>query len=164
MREREWELYDFHYDNVPKVDNNELSMFLLISQNSKTITHKVSYSNRVFLILLGNACTFCLLHIRRLARNFIYEYGLIRWGKHIEYIITINFCKQIYSMPWEKVLYTLTNIFCRGKVLKYRMPVRICFCFIWSISSSLRSSWSTFLLVLSLSHFKKYVDNIYLNT
>ena len=28
MREREWELYDFHYDNVPKVDNNELSIFL----------------------------------------------------------------------------------------------------------------------------------------
>ena len=28
MREREWELYDFHYDNVPKVDSNELSIFL----------------------------------------------------------------------------------------------------------------------------------------
>ena len=32
MREREWELYDFHYDNVPKVDNDEFWMFLLISQ------------------------------------------------------------------------------------------------------------------------------------
>ena len=138
-------------------------MFLLISQLQRRL-HIKYHILLEFFIFLGHACTFCLLHIRRLARNFIYEYGLIRWGKNIEYIIAINFCKQIYSMPWEKVLYTLTNIFCRGKVLKYRMPVRICFCFIWSISLSLRSSWSTFLLVLSLSHFKKYVDYTYLNT
>ena len=70
---------------------------------------------------------------------------------------------NFYSMALEKVFCIFTNIFCREKVLKYQMPVRICFCFIWSISLSLRSSWSTFLLVLSLSHFKKYVDNIYLN-
>ena len=41
MREREWELYDFHYDNVPKVDNNEFRNVSFDFPASKSLTHKV---------------------------------------------------------------------------------------------------------------------------
>ena len=60
-------------------------------------------------MFLGNACSFCLLHIRRLARNFVYEYGLIRGGKNIEYIITIVFC-EIFTQCIERKFFIISQI------------------------------------------------------